>query len=448
MNITNQSSHLPPRNACTYCAALGAVLALKGIKGAVPLVQGSQACADFLSRQLMNHFQEPVELFSLAPSEDEGEILRTIDAIRRQFKPELIGIVSSCLNPGGAEKLSGMFDAQQTRRTKKKQPTILTLPFFSLPANYVTGFQATVVAVVKAFAVRGRRPAPHLNLFPGFVSPSDLRYLQEMLTDFRFRFVLLPDYSRTLDGPMWESYAQNPKGGTAISEIASMGSALASCEFGDILAEQNSAAKELQKRFDIPYYSIGLPVGARATDVFFEILQSLTGEAVPEKYQEERGRLIDAYTEAYKYVFNTRALVYGEENLVVGLASFLHEIGVIPAICASAGHSGFLQEKIECVIPDSSEEGIVVFEGVNAEDLLEPARELQADFFLGNSGLAQVAHTLQTPLLRVGFPIDDRMGGPRTLHLGYRGAQQLFDRIVNTMIEVRQHTSGGETSYY
>ena len=448
MNTTHQSTHFLPRSSCKFCAALGVVLALKGIKGAVPVIQGSQACADFLSRQLMSHFQEPVELFSFALSDDESEVLRTLDTIRRQCRPELIGIVSSCLSPGAPEKFSDTIEAHLAQYPKKKHPAIIQFPFSARPANYVDGFQATLMAVVEALAEHGRRLAPHVNLFPGLVSPADLRYMQEILTDFRLRFVLLPDYSRTLDGPLWESYAQSPKGGVAISEIAGMGSALASVEFGEILAEQDSAAKYLQKRFDIPYHNPGLPVGAHATDAFFGILQSLTGEAAPEKYQEERGRLINAYTDAYKYVFNTRALVYGEENLVVGLASFLHEIGVIPAICASGERSGFLREKIEHVIPDSSEEGITVFEGIDAEELLEPARDRQVDFFLGNSRLAQVAHALQVPLLRVGFPVDDRMGGPRTLHLGYRGAQQLFDRIVNTMIEVCRHTPGSEISYY
>ena len=39
------------------------------------------------------------------------------------------------------------------------------------------------------------------------------------------------------------------------------------------------------------------------------------------------------------------------------------------------------------------------------------------------------------PLVRVGFPIHDRIGGQRILHVGYRGTQQLFDRIVNALIE-------------
>jgi len=48
---------------------------------------------------------------------------------------------------------------------------------------------------------------------------------------------------------------------------------------------------------------------------------------------------------------------------------------------------------------------------------------------------------MKKPLIRVGFPIHDRLGGARIIHVGYRGAQQLFDIISNTIIATRQDTS-------
>jgi len=48
---------------------------------------------------------------------------------------------------------------------------------------------------------------------------------------------------------------------------------------------------------------------------------------------------------------------------------------------------------------------------------------------------------MKKPLIRVGFPIHDRLGGARIVHVGYRGAQQLFDTISNTIIATRQNTS-------
>ena len=57
------------------------------------------------------------------------------------------------------------------------------------------------------------------------------------------------------------------------------------------------------------------------------------------------------------------------------------------------------------------------------------------------------ARKLQIPLVRVGFPIHDRVDGPRLLHIGYRGAQQLFDRIINAVIAAAQDASPVGYSY-
>ena len=59
----------------------------------------------------------------------------------------------------------------------------------------------------------------------------------------------------------------------------------------------------------------------------------------------------------------------------------------------------------------------------------------------GIMALAALCRRLKVPRIRVGFPIHDRVGGQRVLHLGYRGAQELFDRIVNALLEVKQETS-------
>jgi nitrogenase molybdenum-iron protein NifN len=45
------------------------------------------------------------------------------------------------------------------------------------------------------------------------------------------------------------------------------------------------------------------------------------------------------------------------------------------------------------------------------------------------------------PMVRIGFPIHDRIGGQRIKHLGYSGTQELFDKIVNALIEYKQNNS-------
>jgi nitrogenase molybdenum-iron protein NifN len=66
---------------------------------------------------------------------------------------------------------------------------------------------------------------------------------------------------------------------------------------------------------------------------------------------------------------------------------------------------------------------------------------------IGHSKGYHLARRLGVPLVRVGLPIHDRLGGQRLLHVGYRGAQQLFDRLVNTLLERQQDASPVGYSY-
>jgi nitrogenase molybdenum-iron protein NifN len=169
---------------------------------------------------------------------------------------------------------------------------------------------------------------------------------------------------------------------------------------------------------------------------------------MPEKYSKERGRLIDAYVDGHKYLFGKRAMVFGDEDMVVGLTSFLAEIGVVPVLCASGGKSGALAKSIAEVTTHLREPALVR-DGVDFLTMAEEVelKGLKPDFLIGNSKGAKLARQLGVPLIRAGFPIHDRIGGHRILHLGYRGALQLFDLIVNTLLEVKQESSPIGYSY-
>jgi nitrogenase molybdenum-iron protein NifN len=212
------------------------------------------------------------------------------------------------------------------------------------------------------------------------------------------------------------------------------------------MADAGTAAASLDSKFGVPRRKLGWPVGVVETDRFFVALSELTGRPMPEKHAQERGRLVDAYVDAHKYVFGRRAVVFGEEDLVVGLTAFLAEIGVQPVLCASGGESGRLEAAIKAVTTDVTDP-IVVKEGMDFATMGEVARGLAPDFLIGGSKGYSVARDLDVPLIRVGFPIHDRIGGQRILHLGYRGAQQLFDAVTNTLLARAQDRSPVGYSY-
>jgi nitrogenase molybdenum-iron protein NifN len=265
--------------------------------------------------------------------------------------------------------------------------------------------------------------------------------LKETVEDFGLDGTILPDISLTLDGPALKEYEKVPSGGTPLAAIKQTGGCAAAIEFGRTLTGQQTAGRLLDERFGVAFHSVGMPIGLRESDRFFKVLEEISDRDMPEKHSLERGRLIDAYVDGHKYVFGKGAIVYGEEDLVIGITAFLAEIGIRPLLCASGGRSGGFQEAVTDVTEGLVLELPAVREGVDFFTVAEEAESLQPDLIIGNSKGYHLARRWNIPLVRVGFPIHDRFGGQRTLHLGYRGTHSLLDRIINAVIESKQDRS-------
>ena len=438
------------KNACKLCAPLGACLVLRGVEGAVPFLHGSQGCATYIRRYMISHFKEPLDIASSNFGETtaifggQANLREGLRNVVRQYAPQLVGIASTCLAETIGDDV-GFYLRQIAAEGGEPLPELVHISTPSYTGTHVEGFHATVYALVEALAKPGPRHEA-INLLPGMISPADLRYLKGLLSDFGLEAILLPDYSSTLDGPIWDEYQRIPPGGTPIEAIRRMGSARATIEFGSTWDRSHTAGTLLEERFGVPRYELPAPMGVTQTDRLVDVLGELAGRPLPSGHAEERGRLIDSYVDAHKYIFGKRAVLYGEQDLVVGLASLLAEIGMVPALCASGGKTGRLQEQIVALEPDLREDATVL-EGADFAEIEAHAAAGHFDLAIGSSKGYGLARKLQIPLIRVGFPIHDRVDGPRLLHLGYRGAQQLFDRIVNAVIAAAQDASPVGYSY-
>lgn len=461
------------QNACKLCTPLGAALAFQGIEGCVPLLHGSQGCSTYMRRYLISHFKEPVDIASSNFTEETAifgggaNLKLAIENITRQYSPAMIGIATTCLSETIGDDVPMLIDSI---KNAEGLPELVHVSTASYTGTHIDGFHQAVKAVVDKFnpesvmsveqkrcedssyvlqASDGEQLA--LNCFPGMLSNEDIRHLKEIFLAMSINAVILPDYCERLDGEPWFEYQIIQKGGTKVSAIRTMHKSVGSIELGRILAaKQNSkqsAGQLLSDRFGVPCMGVGFPIGVKETDRFFDALEKLTGRAVPDAFISERGRLIDSYIDCNKYLSGKRAVVYGEEDLVVGAASFLSEIGVVPVLCASGGKSGSLKSVIEKIMPSALFKQIRVRDGVDFMEIEHEARECCPDFLIGSSKGYATSRRLKIPLVRVGFPVHDRVGGSRILHIGYRGAQRLLDQIVNTLLERRQERSDIGYSY-
>ncbi|WP_448874050.1 nitrogenase component 1 [Desulfobulbus propionicus] len=446
-NTPKKPNYLSTTNACKLCKPLGACLAFKGIEGAVPYLHGSQGCATYMRRYIISHYNEPIDIASSSLSEKHavyggGPNLKLgLNNVAAKYRPEIIGIATTCLTETIGDDVA-MYLRQYAEDTKGSVglPTLVNVSTPSYSGTHMEGFHAAVREVVAQLSEGGPRD-DSVNILPGFVSSADFRLLHEILNDFGLSYTLLPDLSETMDGPAQLEYEKIQSGGTPLAKIRAMGRARATIEFGPTLGAMKTGGDVLAEKFSVPRHRIGMPIGIRESDVFFNLLQELSGRPMPEKYAKQRGRLIDAYVDGHKYVFGKRAVVYGEEDLVVGMTSFLTEIGIHPVLCATGGTSGKLKEAIAAVTGDTLAEQPRVFENVDFYEINEMAEELNINLVVGHSKGFPLAKKCNVPLIRVGFPIHDRVGGQRILHLGYAGAQQLFDTVTNRLIEKKQNDS-------
>ncbi len=456
--LKERKNFVATRNACKVCSPLGGSMAYKGIEGCVPVIHGGQGCATYIRRYLISHYKEPIDIASSNFSEattifgGEANLNAAIQNVVAQYKPKIVGVCTTCLSETIGDDIG-----QALRNYNLQNADDDTVPEFvysstpSYQGSHVDGFHETVAAITKYFA-KEVEPNEKVVIFPGFLSTEDLRNLKDIMSDFGIDYVMVPDYSESLDNPVWDTYHRIPEGGTPISDLRLIGGAKACIEFGPILNKGNLAGRVknknlaitggeyLEKEFGVKRYGLTMPVGITQTDAFFNVLEKISGKDTPEKYKKERGRLIDAYADGHKYVFGKKAVVYGEEDLVIGLTSFLDEIGVNVILAASGGNSGLLKEKIEECAPVNGKETLVLGD-LDYEKINELSIDMKPDFLIGNSKGYYIARELGIPITRVGFPIHDRVGGPRIKHVAYKGAQELFDKITNAMMEYKQEHS-------
>jgi len=458
MRLPVREDFVATRNACKMCTPLGACLAFSGVEGCVPFLHGSQGCATYIRRYLISHFREPMDIASSNFGEHAAifggrdNLQLGLSNVIQAYGPRMVGVATTCLSETIGDDmpmLLGQFhrEAMPGLVGEGPEPVLVHAATPSYVGTHAEGYREAVHAIVKTLARPGETRRGTVNLIPSIVSPEDLRYLREIAESFGLQPTITPDWSDRLDGGVWREYQRTPPGGTPLEAIAAMGSAEATLEMAAVAGGPGrSAAGGLEDHCDVPGSALPLPIGVRASDVWFDRLSEIAGRETPERHLAERGRLLDSYVDGHKYLSGKRVVIYGETDFVAALAGFATEIGLRPVLCASGGASGGgkgaesrrqFAEAIDAACR-GEDPGREIMAGVDFEEIREAAADAAPDLLLGSSKGLCLSRDLGVPLVRAGLPVHDRIGAARMLHVGYRGAQQLFDRLVNTLLDAQQ----------
>ncbi|WP_281752311.1 nitrogenase component 1 [Thermodesulfomicrobium sp. WS] len=436
------SEYVSTINACKMCMPIGAALAFRGIDGCIPYIHGSQGCATYMRRYIISHFREPIDIASSSMDEKAAvhgggpNFKKGILNVMRKYNPQLVGVATTCLTETIGEDVPRLVQEFREEFADLPLPEIVTASTPSYSGTHIDGWHAALQAVVNGVA----QPVDShggVTLMPGFLSPADHRWFKELGARMGLALTLLPDFSDVLDGPTWETYQPLAPGGTPMEAIRRMAGACATVELG--VPHRLSPAQSLEQRLGTPARFTDTPIGLRATDRFLGVLTELGGCVAPREVAA-RGRLLDALVDGHKYVFGKRVVVYGEEELAVGVTAFLAEMGARPVLVATGGASATLADRVRAVV-----DGLCPLPEVRTEadfhQIEEEANSMEPDFLVGHSKGYKLARSRGIPLIRLGFPIHDRFGGQRLLCVGYDGALELYDRIVNALLAQSQDAS-------
>lgn len=424
-------------NPTRTCAPIGAMLASHGIHGAITINHGSQGCATYPRHQLTRHTREPCEVATTSLSESAAvyggreNLLAAMKNIYERFHPTMITVCSTCLSETIGDDIPAIISEFQDNYPEITIP-IIDVNTPSYVGTHITGFDNFLEVMAKNLVKRrGRRPNNKVNLMPGWVNPGDLRELNSMMHDMDVGTIMLTDYSETLDGGYYTDKPHLPLGGTTLEEIEDSANSLA------LIAMQKhvggKAAQIYDRRYGVPSHVIPMPIGLENTDRFLDIVADVTGKEIPDNIQADRARLLDAMIDAHMYVTSMKVALYGDPDVLEGLVRFVAELGLQPRFVATATDSKAWGEDMMKL----AEELGLETEFLIRSDLHELHKRIQeepVDLIMGHSKGKFIAQDEDIPLVRVGFPVEDRFGYHRRAIVGYRGAMYLVDEIVNAFL--------------
>ncbi len=419
---------------------LGGIIAFKGIEKSMVLLHGSQGCATYMRRHIAEHYHEPIDVASSSLNEKgtvyggEKNLIKALDNVVKVYNPDCIGILTTCL----AETIGEDIDRikSEYKASRNISIPIITAPTPGYGGTHSEGFVKTSYRIVEELSTNKERH-DRINVIVPNISTADLREIKRLLELMKIPYILFPDYSDTLDSPFNFPYKKIPDGGTKISDVMSMGGSIATIEIG--VNYEETPGKYLQDRFNVPLYKVPIPIGLRNTDVFLKLLKEITGNPIPKSIEMERSRLLDGMIDSHKYNFEGRCIIFGDPEMVYSVFTTCMENGIHPLLIATGSKAQRLKELV--ISEDNPlNVDITIIDETDFSHILKLSEEKEVNIAIGPSDGKYLTEKGGIPLVRLGFPILDRVGGQRILSVGYTGTLNFLDRITNTLLENKYKT--------
>jgi nitrogenase molybdenum-iron protein beta chain len=431
-------------NPILTCQPCGAQYASIGIKDCIAIVHGGQGCVMFVRMLFAQHFKDSFEIASSSVHEDGavfGALKRVEEAVdvllMRYPHVKVVPIITTCSTEIIGDDIDGLIRKLKTGLLKEKYADreVYLIPIHapSFKGSMVSGYDVAVQDLVSAFAKKDK-PNGKLNLITGWVNPGDVTALKHLLSEMNVDATVLFEIE-SFDSPLMPDKSGVSHGSTTVEELIGTADALGTIALNKY--EGGKAAEFLGKKFNVPAIIGPTPIGIRNTDTFLQNVKKITGKPIPESLVRERGIAIDALTDlTHMFFADKRVAIYGNPDLVIGLAEFCLDLEMKPLILLLGDDNQAYQNDPR--IKAFKEKVDFDMQIIMNADLWElesriKNKEVELDLILGHSKGRWTAIDNNIPLVRVGFPTFDRAGLYRHPVVGYAGAMWLAEQMANTL---------------
>jgi nitrogenase molybdenum-iron protein NifN len=408
---------------------LGAAFAFLGVEGAMPLFHGGQGCTSFALVLFVRHFKETIPLQTTALDEvatilgGADHLEEALLNLKARANPKLIGVCTTALVETRGEDFAGDLALIKERRACELSGTEIVLvqtPDFD--GAIEEGWSKAVTALIDNLVppeAPGQVIPNQINILPGWhLTVADLELLRETVEAFGLTPNIVPDISGALDGTVPDRWIPTTYGGAPVDSIRSLGRATHTIAIGE---HMRRPAQRLSEVSGVPFTLFESLASLASVDIFVTLLAQLSGRAVPPKIRRRRRQLEDALLDGHFFFSGKRIAIAAEPDHLYALATFVTGLGAEVAVAVTTTPNSPVLTKVPA-------QEVRVGDLGDFEDLVTGAA---CDLLLTHSHGRQAAERLDIPLLRIGFPIFDRLGSQHRRTILYEGVRDLVFEVAN-----------------
>jgi nitrogenase molybdenum-iron protein beta chain len=435
-------------NPAHACQPLGAQMVAHGFEGSLPFVHGSQGCASYFRSTFTRHYREPSAATCDAMTEDgavfggQNNLFEGLENAYALYKPKIMPVYTTCMPEVIGDDLTAFI---KNAKQKGHIPEDLPTPYANTPSfngTHIHGYDAMLASMMKYLTADQKvedKCTGKLNIIPGFDgNVGNLREYKRICDLMDIPYTMLADVSDVFDSGCDGHYDMYP-GGTKLEDAAESINGKATIALQKY--STTNTMKFINAEFAGEKEVLPMPFGVQKTDEFILKLSELFGKEVPQELKDERARAVDAMTDAHQYLHGKKFAVFGDPDYVIGIVSFLLEMGARPwHVLVSRATKKFKKEMDALLETSMYGEGCTCYINKDLWHMRSLLVTDPVDGMIGDTHGKWAARDAGIPLFRIGFPIIDRVNLHRSPVVGYTGAINMLSMIANKFLDIMDET--------